>query len=81
MQVLKQCVGSLHRLNYSTHKTEVNYMTQILSWIRITLLSLLQEKILYGLLPMTSKDTAGTELLSGIFSEAEQCLKSWTHQK
>lgn len=47
----------------------------------MTLLSLLQEKILHGLLPVTGEDTAGTELLYGIVSETEQCLKSWLHQK
>lgn len=40
------------------------------------LLSILEAKILRGLFPKISEDTAGTEVLSFIFSEQEQHLKA-----
>lgn len=74
MQVVKQYLDCLNQLNYIIHTIEVNFLTQILFWIRITLLSLLQEKILHGLFPMTVENTSRTQLLPGIFSEPEQIV-------
>lgn len=69
MPATRGCVAPLDELNCNTHTIEVNYLTQILFWVRNALLRLFQEKCHTDI---PSEDTAGAELLSGISLESEQ---------
>lgn len=72
MPAMRAPVGSLDELNDNTHITEVNYLTQILVWVRNSQLRFFQGKKCHREIP--SEGTAGTELISGISSEPEQFL-------
>lgn len=72
MPATRAPVGSLDEFNYNTHNTEVNYLTQILFWVRNAQLRFFHGKKCHIDIP--SEGTAGAELLSGISSEPEQFL-------